>query len=68
MSACHGQNDYFYLGFNMILHQGPASQKVINRKLGRTTVFTIYDRFTKLTDFRYTTFFGRKLPTGSEQS
>jgi hypothetical protein len=45
----------------------PVSQKVVNRKLGRTTVFTIYDRFTKLTDFRYTTFFGRKLPTGSEQ-
>jgi hypothetical protein len=46
----------------------PISQKVVNRKLGRTTVFTIYDRFTKLTEFRYTTFFGRKLPTGSEQS
>jgi len=47
---------------------GPVSQKVVNRKLGHTTVFTIYDRFTKLADFRYTTFFGRKLPTGSEQS
>jgi hypothetical protein len=28
----------------------PVSQKVVNRKLGRTTVFTIYDRFTKFTD------------------
>ena len=46
----------------------PVSQKVVNRKLGRTIIFTIYDRFTKLTEFRYTTFFGRKLPTGSEQS
>jgi hypothetical protein len=31
--------------------QAPISQKVVNRKLGRTTVFTIYDRFTKLIDF-----------------
>ena len=46
----------------------PVSQKVVNRKLGRTIIFTVYDRFTKLTEFRYTTFFGRKLPTGSEQS
>ena len=49
-------------------NQAPVSQKVVNRKLGRTTVFTIDDRFTKLTDFRYTTFLSRKLPTGSEQS
>ena len=54
--------------FSAMLFQGTVSQKVVNRKLGRTTVFTIYDRFTKFTDFRYTTFFGRKLPTGSEQS
>ena len=47
---------------------GLVSQKVVNRKIGRTPVFTIYDRFTKFTDFRYTTFFSRKLPTGSEQS
>ena len=45
----------------------PVSQKVVNRKLGRTIIFTVYDRFTKLTEFRNTTFFGRKLPTGSEQ-
>jgi hypothetical protein len=51
-----------------MLFQGTVSQKVVNRKLGRTTVFTIYDCFTKFTDFRYTTFFGRKLPTESEQS
>ena len=54
--------------FSAMLFQGNVSQKVVNRKLGRTTVFTIYDRFTKFTDFRYTTFFDRKLPTGSEQS
>jgi hypothetical protein len=39
--------------------QAPASQKVVNRKLGRTTVFTIYDRFTKLTDFRYDIFWSQ---------
>ena len=46
----------------------PVSQKVVNCNLDCTTVFTISDRFTKLTDFQYMTFFGRKLPTGSEQS
>jgi hypothetical protein len=54
--------------FSAMLFQGTVSQKVVNRKLGRTTVFTIYDCFTKFTDFRYTTFFGRKLPTWSEQT
>ena len=52
----------------MVALLAPVSQKVVNRKLGRTTVITIYERFTKLADFRYMTFFGRKLPTGSEQS
>jgi hypothetical protein len=33
----------------------PISQKIVNSKLGRTTVFTISDRFIKLTDFRYAT-------------
>ena len=47
---------------------GTVSRKVVNRKLGRTTVFTIYDHFTKLADFRYTTYFGHKLLTGWEQS
>jgi hypothetical protein len=47
---------------------GPRFTKDRNRKLGRTTVVAIYDRFTKRTDFRYTKCFGRKLPTGSEQS
>jgi len=37
--------------------QVPVSKKVVNRKLCRTSVFAIYDRFTKLTDFLYVTFF-----------
>jgi hypothetical protein len=31
-----------------MLFQGTVLQKVVNRKLGCTTVFTTYDRFTKL--------------------
>ena len=31
----------------------PISQKIVNSKLGRTTVFTISDRFIKLTDMRH---------------
>jgi hypothetical protein len=33
-----------------IKNQATDSQKVVNRKLGRMTVFAIYDRFIKLTD------------------
>jgi hypothetical protein len=33
-----------------IKNQATDSQKVVNRKLGRMTVFAIYDRFIKLTE------------------